>query len=98
VRRLQKLTKVEGRWKLYKLADLPHRIGESFELEGGDLRYSFKEKSLPGVGSDLAVLAVILVISLEFIDCEEAADTLEKSIRALTFLNPLSRFRTMLKS
>lgn len=73
----QELAKVEYEWKLHTLADLPHGVGEPFELKGGDLRYRLKQKPLPGIGFLLAVFAEVLVIALELIDCEEAADALD---------------------
>ena len=75
--RLQELAEVEHERKLHELADLPHGVGEPLELEGGDLRDGLKQKALPGVGFLLAVFAEVLVIALELIDCEEAADALD---------------------
>lgn len=49
-----------------------------------------KEKPFAGVGAHLAVLAEILVIALELIDCEETANTFQQSIGTLAFLEPLS--------
>jgi hypothetical protein len=98
MRRFQKFAEINSQGVLYEFAYFPHGVGESLQLKGCDSGDGFEKESFTRVGTHFAVFAEILIISLELIDCEKAADTLEKSIRTLTFLNPLSRFRTMLKS
>jgi hypothetical protein len=44
------------------------------------------------------VLAEVLVIALELVDCEETGDAFEQCVRTLAFLEPLSGLLTMLKS
>ena len=80
------LAKVKDNWKLYKLSNFPHRVSEPFELEGCDLRDSLEKESLSGVGTYFAVFAEVFVIALEFVDGEEAVDTLWESIGSLAFL------------
>lgn len=49
-----------------------------------------KDEAFAGIGANLAVLAEILVIAFELIDCEETADAFQQSIGTLAFLEPLS--------
>lgn len=74
------LAKVKSNWKLNKFSNFSHGIGESLELKGGDLRDGFEEKPLACVGTYFAVFAEVFIIALEFVDGEEAGDTLDESI------------------
>jgi hypothetical protein len=86
VRGFQVLAEIEGEGELDELADFAEGVGEALELEGDDLRDGVKEEAFAGVGALLAVLAEVLVVSLQLVDCEEAADALQQRVGTLTFL------------
>ncbi len=86
MRLLQVLSQVDGEGKLDELSDFPHGVGKALELEGGHLRNGLKEESFARVGEYFAVFAEILIVALEFVDGEEAIDSLEEGIGSLAFL------------
>ena len=86
LRFLQVLSQVDLQGVLYEFAYLSHAVCETFELKSGDLRDTFQQESLPGIGSHLAELAEVLVGALKLVDCEEAADAIEEGASPLALL------------
>lgn len=81
---------------LNKFAYFSHAVGETFQLKGNNFGDSVELVSFSGIASIFAVLAKIFVASFEFVDGEEACETVLERACSLALLIRLAG--TILKS